>query len=214
MDLKLFLIGLIITSSVAYLYLALFLNNRIWKYILKPGTMLCIIVLVLYTSELQTSFSQFVLFALLLSLAGDIFLMLEDKWFIYGLISFLLAHIIYIVGFLTSWTIIFTISVPILFVALLSSVFFIVLYRSVYKQGGSQLVVSVAIYMVIISSMLSLALLTGSKLLIAAALLFFISDAVLAFNKFYANFKMADYIVMGTYFSAQLLFAISVGGQQ
>ncbi|WP_010098278.1 lysoplasmalogenase [Ornithinibacillus scapharcae] len=210
---KYFLVCLIVILSIAYLVFAIYLNKQAWKYILKPGTMLCIIILAMYINPLHTSYSFYVLLALIFSLAGDVFLMLEDKWFIHGLASFLLAHIIYIVGFLTSWTFVFsnTSATLIIFILILATVFLKILYPKVYKQGGKLFIVAVAIYIVIISTMLSLAILTGSVLVITAAFLFFISDAILACNKFYVRFRLADYMVMGTYFSAQLLFAISVG---
>lgn len=209
------IISMIAIMGVAYLVLAIYLNNHIWKYILKPGTMLLIIFLAVYVSDLQNSFSYYVWIALLFSLAGDVFLMLQDKWFIHGLVSFLAAHIIYILGFVTSLNLFFTYSSGafIIIVVILAVLFFKILYPQVYQQGGKLFLAAVAIYIVTISTMLSLAILTGSKMMILAAFLFFISDAVLAFNKFCVRFKLADYIVMSTYFSAQLLFAISVGGR-
>ncbi|MCD6285147.1 MAG: hypothetical protein J7M39_04450, partial [Anaerolineae bacterium] len=42
--------------------------------------------------------------ALVFSLAGDIFLMLPDeKWFVPGLLAFLVGHLCYIVGFNPTW---------------------------------------------------------------------------------------------------------------
>src|SRR5690625_7893360 len=63
--------------------------------------MVLIIALAGYGSQLDSTFSKWVVIALLFSVVGDIFLMLEDKWFVHGLASFLVAHLFYIGGFMT-----------------------------------------------------------------------------------------------------------------
>src|SRR5690625_6872640 len=82
--------------------------------------MALIIVLALYGSKLDTTFSKWVVVALLFSVVGDVFLMLEDKWFVHGLASFLMAHLFYICGFLTYFTLDFLVGL------LLASIFCII----------------------------------------------------------------------------------------
>jgi uncharacterized membrane protein YhhN len=72
----------------------------------------------------------------------------------------------------------------------------------------------VRIYGVVISFMLLLALHTGSitnknasLMMIIGAVLFIISDSLLALNKFYASFDYAGIAVMLTYGLAQLFIA-------
>ncbi|MFS0674747.1 lysoplasmalogenase [Ornithinibacillus sp. 179-J 7C1 HS] len=208
------LIGLIILSAVLYLTFAIFFNNNLIKYILKPGTMFLIIVLAIYGSELNSFYSYLIVSALILSLFGDIFLMLSDKWFVHGLVSFLLGHILYIIAFVYGYSYSFTSDTLIVIGSLLliAVLFFCILFKGVKKEGGPPLLIAVAFYITVISTMLGLSILTGNKILMIAALLFFISDGVLAINKFNKQFKLADYVVMSTYFTAQLLFAISLGG--
>lgn len=206
------LIGLIIISIISYLVFAIYFNNRIYKFIWKPGTMVFIIILAITGSKLQTAFSYWVLLALFFSLMGDVFLMLQEKWFIHGLASFLLAHILYIFGFLDAYRFTFTIKtlfLTLLFILIVSA-FYIYLFEGVKEAGGAVLLIAVAIYIAIITTMVSLAVMTETPILIVAALLFFISDAILAINRFRVSFKLADYLVMSTYFTAQLLFAISL----
>lgn len=73
-----------------YHLIALHFDSKRTKYILKPGTMVLIIALAIYGSSLETTFAKWVVVALCFSLVGDVFLMLEERWFIPGLISFLL----------------------------------------------------------------------------------------------------------------------------
>ncbi|WP_026908671.1 lysoplasmalogenase [Paucisalibacillus globulus] len=208
------IIGIIVMSAILYLIFAIYYDRRIYKYIWKPGTMILIILLTIIESGLSTNFSNWVLFALLFSLLGDIFLMLREKWFIHGLVSFFIAHVLYIIGLLLMFRFTFTLTniVLILFLVLISVTFYFFLFQHVRKVGGIILLVAVAFYIAIITIMVGLASMTGIAILIVASLLFFISDAVLAINKFRVTFRLADYIVMSTYFTAQLLFAISTGG--
>jgi uncharacterized membrane protein YhhN len=71
--------------------------------------------------------------------------------------------------------------------------------------------IPVRVYGVVISMMLMLALhmlylkdKTAGLLMMAGALLFVVSDSVLAFNKFYRPFEPAGFIIMLTYGMAQL----------
>ncbi|MED4015558.1 lysoplasmalogenase [Sutcliffiella cohnii] len=214
------LITLIAISAILYLIFAIYYENKIYKFIWKPGTMILIIILAITESGLSTTFSYWVLSALVFSLIGDIFLMLREKWFIHGLVSFLIAHILYIVGFIVSFSFTFSFNIFLLVVALillavilLAVILYFYLFPNVRKEGGKKLLFAVAFYIIIITTMVSLAIMTGTKILIAAAFLFFVSDAILAVNKFKVRFRLADYFVMSTYFTAQLLFAISIGGQ-
>ena len=206
------LITLIAISAILYLVFAIYYENKIYKFIWKPGTMILITILAITGSGLSTTFSYWVLLALVFSLMGDIILMLREKWFIYGLVSFLIAHILYIVGFIVSFSFTFSLNIFLLIIALiiLAVILYFYLYQNVRKEGGKKLLFAVALYIIIITTMVSLAIMTGIKILIAAAFLFFISDAILAVNKFKVKFRLADYFVMSTYFTSQLLFVISI----
>lgn len=208
------MIALIILSAILYLIFALYFDNKLYKFIWKPGTMILIILLAITESGLSTVFSYWVFVALLFSVMGDVFLMLTKKWFIYGLGSFLIAHILYIIGFLVVFSFTFTASVlfQIILLTIIAVIFYYYLFQNVRKEGGKRLLFAVACYIFVITTMLTLAIMTGIAILIIAALLFFVSDSILAVNRFKVKFQLADYLVMSTYFTAQLLFAISLGG--
>lgn len=205
------LICVIIIAALFYLVFAVHHQHRLTKYILKPGTMSLIIILAIYGSGLNTTFSKWIVIGLLFSVGGDIFLMLTDKWFVHGLISFFMAHIFYIIGLYGalefSWSHALVSGIILLVIAV---IFFSYLVPAVNEEGGMGLTVAVALYIIMISIMVWFAIITGNKLLILAALLFYISDAVLAIDKFRCRFKIAEYTIMTTYFSAQLLFALSM----
>lgn len=213
-ELYLFLILFIILCMSLYHMMALHYASKLTKYILKPGTMVLIIALAIYGSGLETTFAKWVVLALFFSVIGDVFLMLNDRWFIHGLISFFIAHVFYIIAFWNSFTLNVTSQTSIIVAVLLSLFslwFFLFLLRFVIAEGGISLAVAVAAYIFVISFMMWSASLVGSSILIVASLLFVISDAVLAYDKFRHPFRVAEHIVMVTYFTAQLLFAISIG---
>lgn len=207
------LLTIIIISVIGYLIFAIHFNYKVYKYIWKPGTMVLIILLAITESGLSSAFSYLVLFALLFSLFGDVFL-LREEWFVHGLASFLIAHILYSIGFVVAFDLRFTFITGSLLIILMmiAILFFLILQPNVRKNGGRVLLLAVAGYITVITTMVGLSIMTGVSILITASILFFISDAVLAFNKFVKRFQLADYMVMSTYFTAQLLFAISLGG--
>jgi uncharacterized membrane protein YhhN len=76
------------------------LRLRGWKnleYFAKPATMVALLAFVILNGGLSGGMIWFAI-GLLFSLAGDVFLMLPKEQFIAGLVSFLLAHIAYIIG--------------------------------------------------------------------------------------------------------------------
>src|SRR5689334_7721615 len=80
-------------------------DRRSLEYLLKPLTMVVLIAAAVSLPEADltdgsaTARWMFVA-ALVCSLAGDVFLMLDEKFFIGGLIAFLLGHVMYIIGLL------------------------------------------------------------------------------------------------------------------
>lgn len=56
--------------------------------------------------------------------------------------------------------------------------------------------------------MVWLAVLTNITILILAALLFFISDAILALDRFKQPFKWAEHLVMSTYFCSAAIICV------
>ena len=195
--------------------IAVFLNNESWRYFTKPFVVISLIVyFILQTSSVQSDLKKWILLALVFSLGGDIFLLFESKdpvFFLLGLSSFLIAHIFYIVFFHfvrirenIAGNILLLLVVVVYYTALMTIL-------SPYLES---LKLPVRIYGVVISFMLLLALHTGSitnknasLMMIIGAVLFIISDSLLALNKFYASFDYAGIAVMLTYGLAQLFIA-------
>lgn len=180
-------------------------------YFFKPVTTLLIIALALISSlPLFSPLKGFVLLALTFSLFGDVFLMFKkENFFLPGLVSFLIAHIFYILAFYPLSAPHF--SKPQSLGALLGLLLYGGVVFSILKPKLGSFLLPVFIYMLVLLTMTWFSLLqglAGSPILIFASLLFVASDTTLAFDKFYKPFKLAQVIILSTYFAAQTLFAL------
>jgi len=68
------------------------------EYVWKPGALVALVGVAATLDPSYGDVRAWVVVALLLSLAGDVLLMLPSDRFVAGLASFLLAHIAYVVG--------------------------------------------------------------------------------------------------------------------
>jgi uncharacterized membrane protein YhhN len=144
---------------------------------------------------------------LVLSLAGDVFLMLDDRWFLAGLGAFLLAHLAYIVGIIQVGLEGGLLIVGLAAVAVLGVVVGRVIVAGAASRG-SAMRLPVAAYVTVISAMVATGVGTGEPWLIAAALLFYSSDAVLGWERFIHAERWMGLAVMVTYHLAQACFTL------
>lgn len=187
-----------------------------WKkrmYIAKPAIMVFLIVWSLQVTGWQGEMLWFGI-ALALSLAGDILLMLNPRWFMIGGVAFLFAHIAYIVGFLQSPAP-FTLGVG-LVAALVGisagNVFKRIRPGIMRVPRGKRFLTGLSLYGLSLTLMLLSALLTlfkGDWLLLPAllvssgAVLFYTSDTMLVYDRFVRRFNRAQSYVHLTYHLAQ-----------
>jgi uncharacterized membrane protein YhhN len=195
-------------------------NNGQLEYFIKP---LLIPLLAAYfisqTNSIANYLSKWILLALFFSWAGDVLLMFEPKdkiFFLLGLSSFLMAHIFYIVFFHyvrvkekvkgNPWLLIVVVIYYATLVTLLSH------YLADMK-------IPVLVYGVVISFMFMLAMhmlfiknKSAGQWMMFGALLFVMSDSILAINKFYQSFELAGILIMLTYGFAQLFIVHGAAG--
>ena len=187
----------------------------------KPMLMPILMLFVYVNTKLSSTFSKLIFFALLFSMAGDVFLMPYYDIFIFGLSSFLIAHIFYIVAFLKGNKLIEGIKNNIFFVIFLILAYIpliFVLVGSMLKSNtGMVMIVAVVIYASVITVMvLTTMAMYGnepslqSKLMMIGAILFMFSDSVIAINKFMVEIPYSGLWIMTTYTLAQWL--ITIGG--
>jgi len=191
-----------------------------WKtleYFAKPGVMVALLLSLWSTGGLSGPLLWFAL-GLFFSMWGDIFLMLPREQFIAGLVAFLLGHIAYLIGFNQPLP---PLNLPGLILAVMVGLTAARLARAIVagllRSGNASLRLPVLAYSAVISLMLLSALLTlvrpdwdsGDALLASAgAMLFFISDSVLAWNKFVTPLPNGRLLVIITYHLGQALIAL------
>jgi uncharacterized membrane protein YhhN len=194
--------------------LALRKNVPQLEYLAKPAVMVCLLLWLFTTTGLQGQLLWFGI-GILFSLAGDVLLMIPaDRLFIPGLIMFLLAHVSYLAGFQeqllnpSGWSFI------LLFVIFLNGYRLLRRIAGAMRAGGhDRWVTPVIVYGLVISLMLYAALSTifdpawgtGAAFLVSAgAFLFYISDLILAWNKFVAPVQNSRIFNMLTYHLGQI----------
>ena len=182
------------------------------RYIFKPLTTVLILVLALLLPDaVSPLYRVLVAVGILFSLGGDIFLMLPRDAFVWGLASFLVAHLFYIAAYISraglqmNWLLL---APFVLYGAVL-------LYLLLPHTGAVR--VPVILYAVVLMAMgwqaaaLWWAVRDRAALLaMAGALLFIASDSILALDKFRAPMPQRDPLIMSTYYGALLLIAWSV----
>ncbi len=202
----------ILISAIFHIW-AEYRGPRYQVYLFKPLTTSLILLLALASPLSTTPFYKYAIIAgLLFSLAGDVFLMLPSDRFIAGLVSFLIAHLCYIVAFSSELG--FSTSIRGLLPFLIYGVVIAVILM---PHVVGPLKIPVAAYIGVILVMGWQALdrwlqmgQTGALPAFLGATLFVISDSILAIDRFRSPFRMARLLVLSTYFLAQWLIALSV----
>jgi uncharacterized membrane protein YhhN len=204
-----------------------FAVSRGWRkleYAAKPGVMVFLLVWLLLNGGAHGPLAWFTL-AGALSLTGDVFLLLtnERRWFMFGLGSFLLAHLAYILGLNTPPAPLgpTTIGLSIIVMACALPLVRRIL-MSVKKKGLPRLVEPVRVYATVISLMLFTALMTlfrtdwlpvPAYLVSLGAFLFITSDLLLAWNKFVNPIRRGRLLLMVTYHLGQMALIAGAVGQ-
>jgi len=204
------LVAAIIVSGIGYLF-AMAGDQTVLRWILKPGTILLIIGLAGLTRNVAKAYKTCIIAGLFLSAIGDGLLLLPgNQWFSAGLFAFLTAHLVYIVAFMTRWKFASIHWLSLIPIAAYSYFLLRELHDGMLASGNSGLWIPVLIYVIVISIMIWSAVISGSRIAVAGAVLFFLSDSLLAWNMFVAPLAWAKYGVMITYYSAQFLIARSM----
>lgn len=152
---------------------------------------------------------------------GDVLLMFTDRgeiFFIFGLVAFLIGHLFYIFSFRQlTWdresNLLPTQKVRYIFpILLVGTGLMVILYPNL-----GDMKMPVMVYDIVIMLMASYALLRVGRtsqssfgFVLTGALLFMVSDSLLAINKFYSPFYMASIGIMGTYIAAQFMLVRGV----
>lgn len=166
----------------------------------------------------SVAYRRYVLIGLAFCLLGDILLMLPMDLFVPGLVSFLLAHGLFIVAF----------SIDVRFAArwwpwLLCLVYGAAMIFLLWRGIAAALRGPVLVYVVVLASMGGQALgraswlnkqgdsrAVSARYAGAGAMLFMLSDSLLAWDRFHTALPLASLYILATYYAALWLIARSV----
>ncbi len=204
----------VIALAAALLYLAAGrMDGAYWlRMVAKP---IPVLLMALWVSGLQVKgrYQLAIMIGLLLSALGDILLELSEATFLLGLAAFLLGHVAYIAAFLQDTRKLH----PFYGAAAYAYGFFAAVFLMTTGDLGGMLG-PVYLYILIITTMLwraaarwdapslpRFSVLAG----LAGALLFVVSDSILAFRLFGTPIQLGGAAVMVTYWLGQLGIALS-----
>ncbi len=204
---------LFLIFSLLYLGLVLIEFESITWW-LKPFLIPLLSISVILSGKMESK--PLLISAMFFSWIGDVVLLFANQgviYFIIGLVSFLIAHLFYIILFSKLQKVInlkYKRFIPLVLLYLVGFLYF--LWE---KLGGMK--IPIIIYALVISTMLLVAIKgyftwnsKSGKLLLIGAVFFVLSDSILAINKFYVPIYLSSFWIMSTYITAQFLIVKGV----
>ena len=189
-------------------------NTETWRYISKPlVTISLVIYFISQVTGVESPLKKWIISGLIFSCLGDIFLLFQkdNRFFLFGLSAFLLAHLMYIFFFHQVRIIERLRGKAWLLLPIAVYYAFIITWLSPYLD---EMKIPVRIYAVVISFMFMLALhmlyISNKKAglyMAAGAFIFVISDSLLALDK-YKVYDVPDTLIMLTYALAQFFIVM------
>lgn len=187
-------------------WIAVARTSKPLEYVCKPATLAALVGVAVTLDPVHSDTRAWFVAALVLSLAGDVFLMLPGDRFVPGLVSFLLGHIAYVVGLNLhggSAVALVVAALPVLVIAAF-------LGRRFLAAADRELAPPLVAYMVVISAMVTSAWASGNALASAGATSFFASDGLIAESRFVGPRRWAPLTIMVTYHVGQALLVLSL----
>jgi uncharacterized membrane protein YhhN len=191
-------------------WLAVALERKALEYVCKPGTLAALIGVALVLDPTHGDTRAWFVGALVLSLAGDVFLMLPSDRFVAGLAAFLLAHVAYVVGLTRHGGSALAVAVAAIPVVIVAGVLGARFLRAARAAGHDELVGPLVAYMAVIAAMVACALASGVVLAGVGAVLFMASDALIAETRFVRSRRLAPVAIMVTYHLGQAGLTLSL----
>lgn len=188
------------------------------QQIMKPCIAISLLVLLVSTTRLKGRFHKRIFAGLIFGFAGDLFLLFasgNETYFMWGLLSFLIGHICYTSAFYLDFK-----SAPELDkrgarIAIATCAILVISFYLYLRPHLGHMKLPVMIYILVISMMVMMACFRNLRvnvlsfnLILIGALLFMLSDAILAYDKFVQPFSAGSVVIMATYMAAQYLIII------
>lgn len=191
-------------------WLAVARDRKVLEYVCKPLTMVVLIGATVALDVDDPTVRAWFLVALVLCLVGDVLLMLPQDLFVFGLASFLLGHVAYIVGMQVDGVDAARLGIGVVLVLVALGVLGSRILRGVRSGPEPELTGPVVAYMSVISVMVASAIGTGGVAAVAGATSFYASDALIAWNRFIGETRHGRLSIIVTYHLAQIALVLSL----
>lgn len=182
------------TSSIYFVVAAVVVSGFDWiavarrlklaEFVCKPLAAGLFLATVLTLDPSDSRARVWLALALASCIVGDVFLMLERDAFVPGLASFAVAQVLFTVSFavrdVSTSRLVLGLVVVIVITSGLSRRFI----RALRRAGHSSLIAPIVVYMTVISTMVVSAITAGTVIAIVGAVLFMISDSLIAEERF------------------------------
>jgi uncharacterized membrane protein YhhN len=186
-------------------------------FIFKPLTTLLVIAFAWPRGAASPKQRRFVLIGLVLSLAGDVFLLWPKEGFLPGLVAFLLAHLAYIAAFCVPVRLAARPWVLVAYAALAA-----LILSQLWAGVPAALRAPVLAYVLCLATMAAQAAVwwrsapaqAAARWAALGGLLFMASDSLLAFNKFGQPLPLSALWILATYWLAQWCIASSLSSSK
>lgn len=204
--------AIIVTGVIHFATLSLNITVLNWIFKLLPMVLIIVLAVSSQPADRLKMYKVLVVIGLFFSIAGDALLLNNgNEWFMFGLLSFLVGHLFYVAAMIRRWEFSLLTLVCVVPIGLYSWLIGWQLHNGIMTNSdNSALWLSVAIYVSVISVMCWTAIMSRNWHATVGAILFAVSDSILAWNKFVSNVPASGIWIMLTYFAAQLFIAGSI----
>jgi uncharacterized membrane protein YhhN len=185
-------------------------HRRPWRIWVKAGASAGFVATAVAAGAADSGYGRWVLAALVLGWVGDVALVPADRrWFLTGLVAFLLSHLAYAAAFL----VLGVAALPAGAAAASAAVVAVAVARWLWPHLPAEMRGPVIAYIVVISAMVAAA--WGARagdaraLVVAGAMAFYVSDLFVARDRFVDPGFVNRLLGLPLYYAAQVMLAIS-----
>ncbi len=193
---------------------AILRHDKRLEYATKPAVMVFLIAAALLIHPASQGERALFVVALVLGLAGDVFLMLPDDFLVAGIGAFLAGHLAYAVGFRFAGLSAAGLIIGGIVAAATAGLLLRRVLSALRTSGRAKLQSPVVAYAVVISLMTVSATASGNLVAAAGGLLFFFSDVIFSWYRFVKPVRWGQPVNIVMYQAGQalLVLGLAVGG--
>jgi len=185
-------------------------HDKRLEYATKPAVMVLLIAAAALLHPASEGERALFVVALVLGLAGDVFLMLPDDYLIPGIAAFLAGHLAYAAGFRFAGFALIGLVAGLVIVFAAAGLFLRRILLAVESGGRARLRNPVIAYAIVISLMTVSATASGNLIAAAGGLLFFFSDVIFAWYRFVKPVAWGQPVNIVMYQAGQALLVLSL----